>query len=147
MSQDIIMKANEIVGKNTMHGAIPNTMPYCVLALIDLNGYPTAAAISPAKADGIKWITFCTGIGSIKANRIKKCNRASVCFCNENYNVTLTGIIEIVTDPKIKNEMWYDRLKNHFTGSDDPEYCVLRFKTESYNLFIDWKEVRGLIQV
>lgn len=147
MSQDMIMKANEIVSKNTMHGAIPNTTPYCILALIDLNGYPTASAISPAKADGIKWITFCTGIGSNKANRIRKCDRASVCFSSEDYNITLTGIIEIVTDPIIKNEMWYDGLKNHFTGPDDPEYCVLRFKTESYNLFIDWNEVRGSLFV
>lgn len=145
MSQEIIMKANEIVNKNTMHDAILNTMPYCIMALIELNGYPTASAISPAKADGIKWITFCTGIGSNKANRIRKCNRASVCFCSENYNITLTGIIEIVTDPIIKNEMWYDGLKNHFSGPEDPNYCVLRFMTESYNLFIDWNEVRGSI--
>ena len=39
--------------------------------------------------------------------------------------------------------MWYDGLKNHFTGSEDPEYCVLRFENESYNLFIDWNDVRG----
>lgn len=145
MSQEIIMKANEIVNKSTMHGADPNTAPYCILALIELNGYPTASVISAAKADGIKWITFCTGIGSNKANRIRKCNRASVCFCSETYNITLTGIIEIVTDPIIKNEMWYDGLKNHFSGPEDPNYCVLRFKTESYNLFIDWNEVRGSI--
>ncbi len=45
-----------------MHPAKLNTSPYCILSLIELNGYPTAAAISPAKADGIKWITFCEGI-------------------------------------------------------------------------------------
>ena len=39
--------------------------------------------------------------------------------------------------------MWYEGLKNHFSGPDDPNYCVLRFKTERYNLMIDWKEVKG----
>lgn len=143
MSKEIIAKAIEIINKNTMHAAMLNTCPYCILSLIELNGYPTAAAISPSKADGIRWITFGTGIRSNKANRIKKCNCASVCFCSENYNITLTGIIEIVTDPIIKTEMWYDGLKNHFTGPENPEYCVLRFMTESYNLFVDWNEVRG----
>ena len=143
MNQDIIIKASEIIGKNTMHGAISNTMPYCVLPLLEMNGYPTISTITPSKADGINWITFCTGIGSNKVDRIKKCNRASVCFCNENYNITLTGIIEIVTDPTIKNEMWYEGLNNHFSGADDLEYCVLTFKTENYNLLIDWNEVRG----
>lgn len=116
---------------------------YCVLALIDLDGYPTASTITASKSNGINWITFCTGLGSTRTNRIEKCNLASVCFNADNYNITLVGTMEILIDPDVKREMWYEGLKNHFNGPDDPNYCVLRFKTERYNLMIDWKEVKG----
>ena len=145
MNQDIINKAAEIICKNTMHNSAQNVSTYCTIALIDLNGYPTVSTISPSKADGINWITFCTGLGNNKSNRINRCNRAGVCFCNDNYNITLVGTIEILTDPTIKNEMWYEGLENHFKGPDDPNYCVLMFKTERYNLLVDWKEVEGTV--
>ena len=113
------------------------------MGLIDLEGYPTVSTITASKADGINWLTFCTGLGSDKANRIKRCNRASVCFNSDEYNITLVGTMDIITDPDVKNEMWYSGLSNHFSGPQDPNYCVLRFKTERYNLLVDWKEVKG----
>ncbi len=137
MNQDIIRKAGEIVEKNTGMGT------YCVLAQIDMDDYPTVSTITASKADGINWITFCTGLGSTKTNRINKCNRASVCFNADDYNITLVGEIEVITDPEVKREMWYDGLVNHFNGPDDPGYCVLHFRTKRYNLLVDWKEIRG----
>jgi len=139
MNQEIINKAGEIVAKNTGEAG------YCALALIDLDGYPTASTISAAKADGIKWLTFCTGLSSPKVDRIKKCNRASVCFNSAEYNITLVGTIEILTAPDVKKEMWYGGLTHHFSGPEDPNYCVLKFKTERYNLLVDWQEARGTL--
>lgn len=139
MNQEILIKAGEIIKKNTGIGT------YCILALIDLDGYPTASTITASKTDGINWITFCTGLGGTRTNRINKCNRASVCFNAGDYNITLVGTIEILTDLDVKKEMWYEGLKNHFKGPEDPNYCVLRFNTERYNLFIDWKEARGTL--
>lgn len=139
MHEEIIKRAGEIVQKNTGENS------YCVLALMDLDGYPTASTITASKANGIKWLTFCTGLGSTRTNRIDKCNRASVCFNAEDYNITLVGTMEIVTDLDIKKEMWYGGLTNHFSGPEDPNYCVLRFNTQRYNLLVDWKEVRGVL--
>ncbi|NLW48855.1 MAG: pyridoxamine 5'-phosphate oxidase family protein [Firmicutes bacterium] len=139
MNQEILNKAGEIVEKNTGMGT------YCVLALIDLDGYPTASTITASKADGINWITFCTGLGGTKTNRVNKNNRASVCFNADDYNITLIGTMEVITDPDVKKEMWYEGLANHFSGPEDPGYCVLRFTTERYNLLVDWKEVRGML--
>lgn len=141
MDQDVIINAGKIIKTNTGMGT------HCVLALIDLDGGPTASTITASKADGISWITFCTGLGGTRTDRIIRCNRASVCFNAEDYNITLTGSIEILTDPEIKKEMWYDGLANHFKGPEDPGYCVLRFKTERYNLLVGWKEARGTLQV
>ncbi len=139
MNQEIITKAGQIVEKNTGEAS------YCVLALIDQEGYPTASTISASKADGIHCIYFCTGLGGNRTNRINKCNRASVCFNAADYNITLVGTMEILTDLDVKKEMWYGGLANHFSGPEDPNYCVLRFKTERYNLFVDWKEVTGTL--
>lgn len=137
MNQDIIRRAGEIIKKNTGEGT------YCVLAQIDMDDYPTVSTITASKADGINWITFCTGLGSPKTNRIRKCKRASVCFNADDCIITLIGDIEVLTDPEIKREMWYDGLANHFSGPEDPNYCVLRFRTKRYNLLVDWMEVKG----
>lgn len=137
MNEIIISKAGKIVEQNIGESS------YCELGLIDLEGYPTVSTITASKADSINWLTFCTGLGSDKANRIRNCNRASVCFNSEEYNITLVGTMEIITDSNVKNEMWYDGLSNHFSGPEDPNYCVLRFNTERYNLLVDWEEVKG----
>lgn len=139
MNEEIIARASEIVASKTGGG----NEGYCVLALIDKDGYPTASTISASKSDGLNWITFCTSLNSNKAKRVETCNRASVCFDAIEHNITLVGTIEVLTDPEIKKEMWYKGLEGHFNGPEDPNYCVLRFNTNSYNLLVDWKEVRG----
>jgi len=129
MNQKIVDKAAEIISAERL---------FCALALIDLDGYPTASAITVSKNDGINWLTFCTEFDTIKTKRITQCDRASVCFFSLNpaYNITLIGKIEVITDAEVKKEMWYDDLKYSFTGQDDPKYCVLKFTTERYKLMI-----------
>jgi general stress protein 26 len=134
MNDKIISRAGEIIAQNTAEGT------YCELALIDLEGYPTVSTITASKSDSINWLTFCTGLGSDKVDRIIKCNRTSVCFNSDEYNITLVGTIDIIIDQDVKKEMWYGGLANHFSSPQDPNYCVLRFKTERYNLLVDWKE-------
>ena len=134
MNHETIRKATEIITAKRLD---------CILALIDLDGYPTASTITVSKADGIKWITFVVNKNSNKLKRINQNNHASVCFAslgdiNPLYNITLVGKIEEITDPKIKEEMWWDDCKNHFSGPNDPNYCVIKFTTERYNLFIEW---------
>jgi len=132
MSQKIIDRAAKVVAGKTGGG----NEGYCVLALIDSEGYPTASTLSVSKADGIKEMTFCVQLDGNKANRIKDCNRASVCFAAMEHNITLVGAVEILTAPEIKKEMWYDGLQHVFEkGADDPNYGVLRFKTKRYNIF------------
>ena len=132
MSEKTIGKAVKVITAKTGGG----NEGHCVLALIDNEGFPTASTIAVSKADGIKELTFCVELNGNKANRIRDCNRASVCFSTEEHNITLVGTIEILTDPLIKKEMWYDGLQHIFTeGAGDPNYCVLRFKTKRYNLF------------
>ena len=140
VNEEIIKRAEEILANRALKEA-----GYCVLALIDTDGYPTAATISPSKIDGIRRITFCTGIGSNWVKRIEKCNRASVCFNSgsEQYNITLVGHIEVLMDLVAKKEMWYEGMGYYFKGPEDPDFCVLRFDTERYSLMLNEHDANG----
>ena len=61
---DLLKKAEEIVNKSTIHagGEIGCNVDW-VMALADENGYPNASMITASRADGFKWIAFCTGLG------------------------------------------------------------------------------------
>ena len=134
MNEEIITRAEKILANRAT-----KEQGCCVLALIDTDGYPTAATISPSKIDGIRRITFCTGIGSNWAKRIEKCDCASVCFNSETeqYNITLVGNIEVLTDLETKKEMWYDGMGYYFSGPEDPNFCVLQFVTLRYSLMLN----------
>jgi general stress protein 26 len=136
MEQEVIARAEEVIMSKTNY--IGNGMDgYCSLALIDEEGYPSSSTLSISKAEGIKWLTFLSGLKSNKVKRINKCNRGSVCINSSRYNITLVGTLEVLTDLKIKKEMWQEPLRHIYSGSDDPEYCVIRFNTKRYNIFFD----------
>lgn len=103
-----------------------------------------STTITPAKADGIRWITFGTGYGT-RTERIQLCKDACVCFNAPKYHISLKGSMEIVTDTDVKREMWYEGMGNHFDGPEDPGDVVLKFVADSYNLFIDWQSAKGNI--
>lgn len=136
--EQLIKKASEIIQSNCGEDG------YCALTLMDIDGRPTTTTITPSKAEGIRWITFCTGFG-IRTERIQLCKDACVCFNAPNYHISLKGRMEVITDTDVKREMWYGGMANHFAGPDDPGYVVLKFVADSYNLFIDWEGAKGNI--
>ena len=143
MSNKAIAKAEEIIKSKT---AAENMGVGVTLSLLDYEGYPTTSTISISKADGIRQITFASSLDSNKAKRAKENSRASVCIFDDDYeagsyyNITLVGDVEIVTDSETKKETWYQGLEEHYPngGLDDPNYCVLRFTTKRYNLWVDF---------
>jgi general stress protein 26 len=146
MNQEFIKKAESLISERTGKNFAPEKDPYCVLVLLDESGYPTGSTLTAADTKGIKELYFSTGLSSRKVGRIHQSNRASVCFSGMDYNITLVGTIEICVDAQLKKDMWYDPLSKHFSGPEDPEYCVLKFTTERYSFLIDWQEVQGMIE-
>ena len=142
MSEKAIAKAEEIIKSKT---AAENMGVGVTLSLLDSEGYPTTSTLSISNADGIRQITFAAQLDSNKAKRAKEDSRASICIFDDDYeagsyyNITLVGDIEIVTDAETKKETWYPGLEEHYPngGLDDPNYCVLRFNTKRYNLWVD----------
>lgn len=144
MGQDILTKITEIIEKSTVQNGVFKG-EICVLSLIDEEGFPTMSTVTPSKSDGIKWITFGTILGHNRAKRSAANKNASVCFSSNAYCVNLVGEIEVITSPDIKHDMWYDGLYGFFTNPDDPNYCVLKFTTKRYKLFVDGEETEGTI--
>lgn len=138
MNEQMIQKAIEIIQQQCGVGG------YCALTLMDTDDRPNTTTITPSKANGLNWITFCTGYGT-RTERIHFRPDACVCFNSPEYHISLKGKMEIITDPEVKKEMWYAGLKNHFSGPEDPGYVVLKFTADSYTLFIDWNELRGTL--
>jgi general stress protein 26 len=136
MARNFVERASEVISADRLD---------CVLALLDLDGYPTASTISVSKNEKIKWLTFCTFVDGNKIKRIERSNLASVCFFSSEpmYNITLVGKIEVITDPKVKKEMWYEQLEGQFSGPEDENYCVLKFTTERYNISFDFEVENG----
>ena len=146
---DLLKKAEEIVNGSTMHTIGESELGAdWVMALTDEEGYPAASMITVSRADGFKWIAFCTGLGYNKPNRAEKDPRSCVyLFDKESFTgISLTGKIEVITDIEIKKQMWYDALGDFFKSPDDERWCVLMFKPERYNIFIDNCTIRGTFQ-
>ena len=141
----IIARAGELINSRTDY--IGDGMEgWAVLSLIDENGYPTSSTMTISKADGINWITFLSDTDGVKAKRIAKCKKACVCLASSEYHISLTGTIEVITDPAVKKENWQEVVTRHY-GVDhtEPSWAVLRFTTETYNLFFasDDTEAKG----
>jgi len=143
---DLLQKAEEIVNNSTIHtlGEIGSTADW-VMALIDEDGYPNASMITAARADGFKWIAFCTGLGWNKPNRAEKDSRSCIyLFDKESFTgISLIGRTEVITDLTVKKQMWWNDLVEFFKSPDDDSWCVLLFKPERYNIFIDNRTIYG----
>lgn len=128
---------NELISRAE---AIMKESETAVIALVDENGFPRASTISSLKTEGVRHAWFSTGLGSGKARCIRLSDRAGLCYCDGDNNVTLMGTIEILTEPGIKKEMWVDWFINHFPGGvTDPEYCILKFTAEKAVFWVDSK--------
>ena len=151
MNSEQTRKAEELINNSTMH-AIGNMLPDktnweadWVMALTDKDGYPAASMITAAKADGFKWVAFCTGLNSNKVKRIKNDSRACIyLFDNKSFTgISLVGSIEIIVDTDVKKQMWYNTLGDHYSSPDDEQYCVLMFTPKKYNMFMDFQTLQG----
>ncbi len=138
LQEQLVQKAAGIIQSHCNEGG------YCALTLMDTDDRPTTTTITPSKAEGIRWITFCTGFGT-RTERIQLCKDACVCFNSPEYHISLKGSMEVITDPDVKREMWYDGMANHYDSPEDPGYVVLKFTADSYNLFINWQGAKGEI--
>ncbi len=105
---------------------------------------PTLSALSTITEDGKPWVRYVTPFvdkkltfwmatftHSRKVGQIRKNPEVHLTVgvadveTAESY-LQVQGRAEILTDPKTKKAVWFDGLKDIFSGPDDPNYCVCK---------------------
>ena len=114
----------------------------CSVASVSEKGYPRICLLMPLKTNGIKEFWFSTGANGTKVRHFKCNEKSGVTFYDGGDSVTLTGDMKIVTDKKVKDDLydrWSDFLGKHFPdgGKDDPNYCILHFIADEATIYID----------
>jgi general stress protein 26 len=107
------------------------------LGLIDSDGYPSVSTVTPIKQKNILEVYFACGKASNKYQRLLANNRASICFQAGYNNITLVGETQIITDQDTKSKYWLDMFNEHFTDKTDPNYILVKFKTNRVSLWVD----------
>ena len=118
-TQDLIKQAEKI----------QKDCSICSVSSIDENGYPKISIMMSIKNKGIKIFYFSTGASSAKTKHYKINSKSGVTFWKDNDSITLVGKMQIVKDKKIKDALWQEWMKEHFSngGKNDPEYTILKF--------------------
>ena len=113
------------------------------LTTIDHKGYPQTRCMFnlrnttqfPKLIDMFKdhkndfMILFTTNTSSTKVSQIKENSAVSVYYCKPGlfHGLMLSGNIEIVDDPRIKEQLWHDGWERYYaTGTNDPDHTVLK---------------------
>ena len=131
------------------------------LASVNKEGYPRPVPMSKILAEGISTIWMSTGADSLKTIDFLSNPKAGLCFQDKGDSVALTGKVEVVTDEKMKQELWQDwfidqgkvevvtdeKMKqelwqdwfiNHFPGGPtDPGYVLLKFESNHATYWIE----------
>lgn len=129
---ELIKKTNDIlkVSDTGYVGYIKNT------------GFPSVAPRSFCTAPNIIHSYISTGSKGNLATAIVNNNKMSICVHSGNDNITMIGTAHIITDMKVKKEMWVDWFINHYPqGVQDPGYCLIEFNTERLSLWVDRESV------
>ena len=116
---------------------ITKSCEWAYFGVIDENNYPSVSTVWPVMSEGVLEVYFSTSINSNKARRLLKNNKASLCYCDNESNITLVGEAEILNDQDTKSRLWQDDLIHHYPlGKTDPDYCIIKFSTNRVSLVI-----------
>ncbi|MBO7599354.1 MAG: pyridoxamine 5'-phosphate oxidase family protein [Bacteroidales bacterium] len=110
---------------------------------IDNENFPNVKAmLAPRKIVGIKEFYFSTNTSSMRVKQFRENPNASIYFYRKGLikytGVMLVGTMEVLTDQKIKNDIWRkgDTLF-YKQGVTDPDYCVLKFTATKGRYYCD----------
>lgn len=114
-----------------------------IISSVDDDGFPnTKAMLPPRKREGIKHIYFTTNTSSMRVNQYINNSKACIYFYNKRFfrGVMLKGIMEVLKDKVSKEMIWHDGDEMYYPkGVEDPDYCVLKFTTQSGRFYSNFK--------
>ena len=125
MMRDVVKTIGNLIDKNGTG----------VISSIDDEGYPnTKAMLPPRKREGIKYFWFSTNTSSMRVSQYRENPKACIYFFDKRFyrGVMLKGTMEVLEDAQSKEMIWQKGDTLYYPkGVTDPDYCVLRFTTQS----------------
>jgi general stress protein 26 len=124
-------------------GGIIDKSSVAIIGSIDDEGFPnTKAMLAPRKRNGIKELFLTTNTSSMRVKHYTKNPKACVYFFDPRFfrGVMLKGAMEILHDDASKRMLWKDGDEKYYPeGVTDPDYCVLKFTTQSGRCYGNFK--------
>ncbi len=114
------------------------------LASVDESGYPVVRAMLAPRKIGDGELFFSTNTSSKKVRQFLADGKACVYFYRRGLfkyrGVTIAGEMEVCTDQPTKDAIWRFGDKLFYKqGVTDPDYCVLKFKCKTAEVYCDLK--------
>lgn len=114
-----------------------------IISSIDDEGFPnTKAMLPPRKREGIKEIYLSTNTSSKRVKQYIQNPKACVYFYDKRFfrGVMLKGTMEVLQDFKSREMIWRDGDEKYYSkGINDPDYCVLKFTSQSGRYYSNFK--------
>ena len=102
---------------------------------VDADGFPNMKAmLPPRKREGIKVLWFTTNTSSMRTKQYRENPNACVYFMDKRFfrGVMLKGTMAVLEDDESKKLIWEEGDTRYYPGGvTDPDYCVLKFTTQS----------------
>jgi len=140
MSRDMINTASKLVEKNRN----------VVVASMDENGYPNMKMMFNARVrDGIKVFYFTTNMSSLRVSQFMKNPKACLYFSDSRFfnGLMIKGKMEVLHDKKSKEMIWRSGDEMYYPqGVTDPDYCVLKFTSETGRYYAKFKSTNFAIK-
>lgn len=112
------------------------------ISSLDGGGFPnTKAMLPPRKREGIKTFYFTTNTSSMRVAQYRENPKACIYFCDKKFfrGVMLKGTMEVLEDMINKEMIWQEGDTMYYSkGVTDPDYCVLKFTTQSGRYYSDF---------
>ena len=108
------------------------------LASVNKEGYPRPVPMSKILAEGISTIWMSTGASSLKTTEFRANAKAGLCYYSDGESVVLTGEVEVIDDAESKEKYWQNWFIKFFPqGVKDPEYILLKFRSNQATIYIE----------
>ena len=114
-----------------------------LITSVDADGTPNVKAmLLPRKREGLRVLYFSTNTSSMRVAQYRANPRACVYFYRKGWiryrGLMLKGSMEVLEDAESKRALWRPGDKLFYPkGVTDPDYCVLRFTTDSARIYQD----------
>lgn len=120
-----LMDESPAVYLATVDGRDPRIRALVNLRRRDL--YPSASEFCRTQG-GTVYLS--TSAASSKVREIRANPQVAVYYCDPSsvHGISLSGRMEVLSDPNLKRALWSDDWRIYWEGPGDPDYVVLRMK-------------------